>query len=209
MSVTWIFMNPATLEYLAIPEEKLTGEMRWSIEENGFELYSDACTCSVKRYMQIMEPVARKAVYEMRSVDLATAKTFVADHHRHHKAPQGHKFSLGLFVGGKLIGVIIVGRPVARALDDKETLEVTRCCVMQGYPNAVSKLYSAAIQAAKSLMYKRIITYTLTEEIGASMRAVGFDLEATTNGGSWNCKSRPRTDKAPTTPKYRWCKKLA
>lgn len=59
---------------------------------------------------------------------LAEANAFVTQHHRHRGPVQGHKCSLGLVEGNEIVGVAIVGRPVARHLDDGLTLQVTRCC---------------------------------------------------------------------------------
>ncbi|MFF7532971.1 XF1762 family protein [Streptomyces bobili] len=62
--------------------------------------------------------------------------------HRHHARPQGHKFSIGLLdATGTRVGVAIVGRPVARHLDDGWTLEVTRPAT-DGSPDACSALYT-------------------------------------------------------------------
>lgn len=61
-------------------------------------------------------------------ISLAEANAFVEQHHRHHKPVVGHKFSIGLSNGEKIVGVAIVGRPVARHLDDGWTLEVNRLC---------------------------------------------------------------------------------
>ena len=61
-------------------------------------------------------------------ISLAEANAFVEEHHRHHKPVVGHKFSIGCTDGEKIVGVAIVGRPVARYLDDGWTLEVNRCC---------------------------------------------------------------------------------
>lgn len=81
-------------------------------------------------------------------VSLAEANAFVAEHHRHHKPVVGHKFSIGCTDGEKIVGVAIVGRPVARYLDDGWTLEVNRCCT-DGTRNACSILYAAAWRAAR------------------------------------------------------------
>lgn len=97
-------------------------------------------------------------------VTLRQAQAFVNDHHRHNIAPQGHKFSIGLEKAGILIGVCIVGRPIARGNDDGKTAEVLRVCVLEGNPNANSKLYGAAVRACKAMGYTRVITYTLPEE---------------------------------------------
>ncbi|MCL1994862.1 MAG: hypothetical protein FWG63_01490 [Defluviitaleaceae bacterium] len=95
-------------------------------------------------------------------ISLKEAKAFVSLHHRHNDPPHGHKFSIGLMNNdGSLIGVVVVSRPIARANDDGQTVEITRCCVLDGQRNANSKLYAAAIRAARAMGYRRIITYTL------------------------------------------------
>jgi hypothetical protein len=94
-------------------------------------------------------------------VSFRQAGQFVADWHRHHPPPRGHKFSIGVADGELLVGVAMVGRPVARMLDDGLTLEVTRVAT-DGHRNACSLLYAAAWQAAKALGYRRLITYTQT-----------------------------------------------
>lgn len=50
---------------------------------------------------------------------------FIKKYHRHHKPPQGHKFSIGLQIDDRLVGVAVIGRPVSRILDDGLTAEVT------------------------------------------------------------------------------------
>lgn len=134
---------------------------------------------------------------------LAEANAFVAEKHRHHKPVTGHKFSLGAARNEVLVGVVIVGRPVSRMLDDGETLEVTRLCT-DGTRNACSFLYGAAARAAFALGFKRIGTYTLPEEGGASLRAAGWKLIGERGGGSWSRKSRPRVDAHPTQRKLFW-----
>jgi hypothetical protein len=52
--------------------------------------------------------------------------------------------------------------------------------------------------------YKRVVTYTLASETGSSLRAAGFVPVATSRGGSWSRKDRPRQDNAFTVPKVRW-----
>jgi len=51
-------------------------------------------------------------------IDFPTASNFVNTYHRHCKAPTGHKFSIGCWKNGRLVGVAICGRPVSRRLDD-------------------------------------------------------------------------------------------
>lgn len=131
------------------------------------------------------------------------ACAFIASHHRHHLPPQGWKFGIGVNDGSRVVGVVTIGRPVARGLDDGWTLEVTRCCT-DGTRNAGSMLYGAAWRAAKALGYKRLVTYTLASELGTSLRAAGYRPLYQTRGGSWDCPSRPRVDLHPTEQKTLW-----
>lgn len=108
-------------------------------------------------------------------VTFRQACAFVAEHHRHHKAPRGHKFSIGCInEEAQLVGVIMVGRPVARHYDDGFTAEVNRSCVLESARNANSMLYGAAWRAAKAMGYRRLITYTQEGESGASLRGAGW-----------------------------------
>lgn len=71
------------------------------------------------------------------------ANRVVAEWHSHHKPVRGCKFTIAAEVDGAVVGVVIVGRPKARALDDGRVLEVTRLCT-NGYPHAASRLLGAA-----------------------------------------------------------------
>ena len=121
---------------------------------------------------------------EIRPCDFATAKDFVALHHRHNKPPAGHKFSIVCYDGGRLCGVAMVGRPIGRFLDDGLTLEVNRCCT-DGTRNACTMLYGAATRAAKALGYKRIFTYTLQSEPGTSLKASNWTCDGEAGGTHW------------------------
>jgi len=53
--------------------------------------------------------------------------------------------------------------------------------------------------------YKKLITYTLPEEGGSSLRGAGWSVVGkTTNPKGWNCPSRPRVDTHPLQCKLRW-----
>lgn len=140
-------------------------------------------------------------------ITLREARAFVTEFHRHNVAPQGHKFSIGLEKGSELVGVCIVGRPVSRHMDDGKTAEILRVCVKEGCRNANSKLYGAAVRACKAMGYVKILTYTLPSESGASLRAVGFIKDGTTqNMVSWDRPKRKREalEKYPAGVKIRW-----
>ena len=137
-------------------------------------------------------------------ISLAEANAFVARHHRHHAPMPGAKFCIAIADdGGTVRGVAIVGRPVARNADNGWTLEVNRCCT-DGVKNGCSMLYGAAWRAAKALGYRRLITYTLPEEGGASLRATGWTNIGLRGGGNWNCASRPRVDTQLQQQKFCW-----
>ena len=111
------------------------------------------------------------------------ANEFVRLNHRHNKPVVGAKFCIGVQVMDTIVGVAIVGRPVAPKLDDGFTCEITRVCT-DGTRNAASMLYGACRKAARAMGYDRIFTYTLPEEGGASLRAAGFKLDKADAGGS-------------------------
>lgn len=139
----------------------------------------------------------------LQPITLTEAQVFVGAHHRHHKAPTGGLFAVAVSLGEMVRGVAIIGRPVARMLQDGWTAEVTRVCTL-GDKNAPSMLYGAAWRAARALGYRRLITYTLQSEPGTSLVASGWKLVGAAGGGSWNRKNRPRVDTAPTEQKNLW-----
>lgn len=141
-------------------------------------------------------------------IELKRANEFVDNLHRHHKPVHRDKFRIGCKADdGHLCGVIQCGRPVNRNLDDGKTIEVVRCCT-DGTRNACSFLHSRMAQIARIMGYERIITYILESESGTSLRASGWEYEALTAGGSWNCLSRPRETESPQCRKQRWVKRL-
>lgn len=132
--------------------------------------------------------------YNLQPLSLKEAQTFINEHHRHNIAPIRDKFRIGLNDGEKVIGVVMVGRPIARHNDDGWTLEVNRLCVLDGYKDACSMLYGAAWRVTRAMGYKKLITYTLKTEPGTSLVAAGFkvigETKATPKG--WDVPSRPR-----------------
>ena len=141
-------------------------------------------------------------------IDLTEARAFVANFHRHNGAPAGGKFAIGCSDGGRLVGVAIVSRPVGRHLDDGQTAEVTRCCVLDDAPKgACSFLYARCWHAAKAMGYSTLVTYTLQTESGASLRGAGWRVVATLTAnrpGMW--QSRPGREWHPVVgqAKLRW-----
>lgn len=229
-SFFWIFYKLTTNSYLIVDENDIKNGELWDLLQDGYEIVWDSAFTkeSAKQYAldqinafldwyQLDFPLERLQIEEPKPLKLEPvpitfreACDFINTYHRHHVAPQGHRFSVGLSDGKDLVGVIIAGNPVARWNDDGLTLEITRCCVKSSiYKNGVSKLVSSVYQAAKSMGYKRVLTYILEEESGTSLKACGFQLDRLSEGGSWSSKSRKRVDKAPTGPKKRWIKQIS
>lgn len=137
-------------------------------------------------------------------LSLDDANTLVKHWHRHHVPLAQSKFCIGIVKGNDLVGAAIVGRPVARLLDDGVTLEVNRC-VTDGTHNACSALYGAVARAAKALGFLRVFTYTRVDEPGCSLRAAGWRLDdPSIRARSWNMPSRPRVDKTEIVGRQRW-----
>lgn len=116
---------------------------------------------------------------------LKAARLYVGQLHRHHRPPQGGLFAIGAESDGALVGCVIVGRPVAPALNDGFTAEVTRLTT-DGSRNACSLLYGAAWRAAKAMGYRRMVTYIRADEPGTSLRASGWIATAEVRGGKWD-----------------------
>jgi len=143
---------------------------------------------------------------ELMPCDYRTAADFVDKNHRHNKAPVGHKYSIAAYNDGQLCGVVMVGRPVGRFLDDGITLEVNRCCT-DGTKNACSLLYGAAWRAAKALGYKRMFTYTRVSEHGSSLRAAGWTYDGPAGGTHWTGARYEQMEMLDET-KHRWIKEI-
>jgi len=137
----------------------------------------------------------------------ADANEFVRKLHRHSRPTVGAIFCVAV-ADDEVRGVSIVGRPVARLLDDGETVEVLRVCT-DGTQNACSMLYGASKRAAKALGYRRVITYTLPDEGGASLKASGFKFDGDAGSPSKGWHSRPGRTAIPVGDdlvggKWRW-----
>ena len=144
---------------------------------------------------------------EIVPISLKQANEYVTAYHRHHKAVRGCKFCIGLVDKSKnIVGVAICGRPVSRYYDNGSTIEINRLCT-NGYKNACSRLYGACVRIAKEMGYKKIITYILESENGASLKASNFICEGEAGGKIWT-GSRCKDNGVPKEMKQRWVKVL-
>ncbi|KLU61834.1 hypothetical protein CEB3_c17520 [Peptococcaceae bacterium CEB3] len=140
-------------------------------------------------------------------IHFKNANKFITENHRHHEGVKhGYKFCVAVANDADVIvGVAIAGLPVNQYMNDGLTLEVRRTCTVST-KNANSMLYGACFRAAKALGYKKLITYTLQEESGISLRAAGWKAVAKVRPCPWTTEKRQRNVPAgiEQKPKYRW-----
>lgn len=153
---------------------------------------------------------------ELVPITLKEAHAFVAAHHRHHDPDVGGRFAIGAARSLAVVAVAVVGNAKARMLDvDDYTAEVTRLCSIDvarpigsdGREHAAGTcafLYAACWRAWRAMGGRRLVTYILPEEGGASLRGAGWAEIGEAGGGSWDRKERPRVDTHPTQMKIRW-----
>ena len=140
---------------------------------------------------------------------LRKANEFVTQYHTHNKKARGCKFCIGVEVNGVLEAVAIVGRPVARKLDNGFTVEILRLCTKQnGIKNLCSFLYSRCWKIWQQMGGKRIVTYTLESENGASLKASGFKKADTTRkfleGTGWTTRKNRIWQNIQAQKRIRW-----
>lgn len=123
-------------------------------------------------------------------VTLRRANDFVSMFHRHtgRTSRNGGKFAMPIANAGALMGVAIVGNPLSATLMDGLTAEVLRVCVTPFVPRgSCSQLYGACWRAWRAMGGRRMITYTLESEDGASLRGAGWQIAGKTKptGDGW------------------------
>jgi hypothetical protein len=139
---------------------------------------------------------------ELRPISVKRAMRVVSQWHRHLDAPQGCLWALSAWKDGQLVGVALVGNPIARLAMDDWTAEVVRVAT-DGTPNACSFLYARAKRAAQALGFRKVITKTLPKESGASLRAVSAKSYGESRAQQWDRVNRRRREH-PMSPKLRW-----
>lgn len=140
---------------------------------------------------------------EIRPIHLREAKDFVKKYHRHNIPPVGGKFAVSCYEGDRICGVAICGRPTAYRLDNGITLEIYRNCT-DGTRNACSKLYGVCLRIANNMGYKKVITYTLKSECGASLKAANFVFAGEAGGIAWTGTRKRDYYISPEEMKNRW-----
>jgi hypothetical protein len=134
-------------------------------------------------------------------IAIREAKRFIRSHHRHLPKIQGAIAALGLWVGGQLRGVALIGRGCRE--DGREVAVITRLCT-DGCKNGCSKLYAKAKRLAQAFGFNGgIKTFTRQDESGSSLFAVGAEQSGMTKQGHWSREGRGRR-KDGAESKRRW-----
>lgn len=139
---------------------------------------------------------------KLRICTIKRAIPFVRRVHRRLPKVQGAMWATSVSVDGEIVGVALVGSP-ARMLN-ADTLAVLRVAVIEGHKNACSMLYGACARAGKALGADNMVTYTHRDEDGTSLKAAGWIDGGLTDGGEWDCPSRPRQLALDPEQKRRW-----
>jgi hypothetical protein len=116
---------------------------------------------------------------EVIPITLREANDFVEQFHRHSKrtARDGGKFAIAAADCDGMWGVAIVGNPVSASFMDGFTAEVLRVCVRADAPrNSCSYLYGRCWRVWQAMGGRRLVTYTLQSESGASLKGAGWRI---------------------------------
>jgi hypothetical protein len=148
-------------------------------------------------------------------ITLREANDFVESYHRHNKrtARDGGKFAVGASAD-QLVGVAIVGNPISATFMDGFTAEVLRTCVQEDAPrNVNSFLYGVCWRVWRAMGGRRLVTYTLRSESGASLRGAGWKIvgEVRPTEDGWRKNDHLRREWQPVQgqQKLRWEKAVA
>ena len=119
------------------------------------------------------------------------------------------RFHTGIYNGRTLLGVAIVGNPVAPGLNGRGIAEVNRLCIRRDTAdalrwNAASMLYGWCAREAARQGWRKIITYTRVDEPGTSLRAAGWTQECRVRGRGWHSARRARSNTNSWIDKVRW-----
>lgn len=120
----------------------------------------------------------------LRPITRDAANAVILRWHRHHRPVRSHRFAIAGYDGEELVGVVVVGNPVAAALQNGVTFEVLRLCT-NGHRYAASRLLSAAWKAARAMGVLRMVSYTRADEAGTCYRAANWRDVARVRGEGW------------------------
>lgn len=169
-------------------------------------------TCNSRSRKQLTKAI------EAQPITIKIANNFIKLHHRHHRPTirnSGRWALAAINNTGEIVGVVIAGNPVSATYMDGFTIELTRLCVNEGAPKGTcSFLMGKCCSIWRTMGGKKIITYTLTSETGASLRGAGWVLSGFVSPHKrWQNKSKVDGIERSKLqiyeiPKFRWEKSL-
>lgn len=132
---------------------------------------------------------------ECKPITIKKANEFIKEHHRHHRPTTNNTGRWALAAidfNGEIQGVVIAGNPVSATYMDGYTLELTRVCAKHdSQKGTCSFLISRCSKIWRVMGGKRLITYTLDGETGASLRGAGWKAAAKVKPHKrWSNKSK-------------------
>lgn len=123
----------------------------------------------------------------VRPTTLREANDFVQSHHRHNgrTSRDGGRFAVACYHQDSIVGVAIVGNPLSATYMNKDkygsVAEVLRTCTNADAPKgSVSFLYGVCTRICREMGFDLIISYTLEDESGASLKGAGWSQAALT-----------------------------
>lgn len=152
-------------------------------------------------------------------ITIKEANLFVQEFHRHHRPTTRNcgKWAISAINSdtNEIVGVAICANPVSATYMDGYTLEITRLCVKSDAPLGTPSFLLRKCSKIWQLMGgKKILTYTLDYESGASLKGAGWEKVSTVNPhNNWKNKSNMDGKTRDTLDiyqfkKYRWELKL-
>lgn len=119
-------------------------------------------------------------IFDTKPITIKGANLFIKENHRHHRPTSRNSGKWAISIidkrTGKIIGVAIAGNPVSATYMDGYSLEITRLCVLESAPKGASSfIISKCSKIWKLMGGKRILSYTLCSESGASMKGAGWE----------------------------------
>ena len=155
-----------------------------------------------------MKPQNSERLYVV-SCSKEKASEFIFHVHRHHLPLDFGTYSLAVCTSdGTVHGVAIIGRTTTQHMKlpgiSNQWIQEVRRVATDGFPNACSALYGAAWRFVRELGYRALISYTLPEEGGSSLMALGWDLVEDVGGNPWAHRSKRGYDIHPVGKKLRW-----
>ena len=111
------------------------------------------------------------------------------------------------YIVRRIVGAVLVGRPVSRHQDDGRTLEITRFWMADECPkNSESYVLARILRFIRKEGYQRVIAYADPKagHTGTIYRAVGFVQAGMTKGGNWNTRPTCKAGRQGTKIRYVW-----